>query len=210
MATRDPDGQPINSALNRRRRAVREVDELIGLCKGIVADGVVNREEASFLQDWLQHNREARGIWPASVLYPRIQDMLADGTLDSEEERELLRLLVQISGGNPKCIDAHSLTSSLPLNNPIPRIVIPGRSFCFTGKFLCGSRADCEVEISSRGGEILEGVSQDLDFLVIGLIGSRDWIHSTFGRKIEKAVDYRDKGMPLSIVAEEHFVNALR
>ena len=210
MATHDRDGQPINTALNRRNRTVREVDELIGLCKGIVADGVVNREEALFLQDWLEHNRESRGVWPTSVLYPRVQSMLADGTLDSEEERELLGLLVRISGGNPKCLDAHSLTGTLPLNDPVPKIVIPGNSFCFTGKLLYGSRADCEEEISSRGGQILGEVSQDLNFLVIGLIGSRDWVHSTFGRKIEKAVNYRSRGKSLSIVAEEHFVNALR
>ncbi len=210
MATYDRDGQPTNTALNRRNRAVREVDELIGLCKGIVADGVVNRDEALFLQDWLEHNRESRGVWPASVLYPRIQSMLVDGTLDSEEERELLGLLVRISGGNPKCLDAHSLTGTLPLNDPVPKIVIPGNSFCFTGKLLYGSRADCEEEISSRGGQILGEVSQDLNFLVIGLIGSRDWVHSTFGRKIEKAVNYRSRGKSLSIVAEEHFVNALR
>ncbi len=209
MATHDRDGQPINTALNRRNRTVREVDELIGLCKGIVADGVVNREEALFLQDWLEHNRESRGVWPTSVLYPRIQSMLADGTLDSEEERELLGLLVRISGGNPKCLDAHSLTGTLPLNDPVPKIVIPGNSFCFTGKLLYGSRAHCEEEISSRGGQILGEVSQDLNFLVIGLIGSRDWIHSTFGRKIEKAVNYRSRGNSPSIVAEEHFVNAL-
>jgi len=209
MATHDRDGQPINTALNRRNRTVREVDELIGLCKGIVADGVVNREEALFLQDWLEHNRESRGVWPTSVLYPRVQSMLADGTLDSEEERELLGLLVRISGGNPKCLDAHSLTGTLPLNDPVPKIVIPGNSFCFTGKLLYGSRAHCEEEISSRGGQILGEVSQDLNFLVIGLIGSRDWIHSTFGRKIEKAVNYRSRGNSLSIVAEEHFVNAL-
>ncbi len=210
MATHDRNGQPTNAALNKRGRTVREVDELIGLCKGIVADGVINSEEALFLQDWLEHNRESRGVWPASVLYPRIQSMLADGTLDNEEERELLGLLVQVSGGNPKFLDAHSLTSTLPLNSPIPSIVIPGNSFCFTGKLLYGSRTHCEEEISSRGGKILGGVSQDLNFLVIGLIGSRDWVHSTFGRKIEKAVAYRSKGVSLSIVAEEHFVNALK
>jgi len=136
--------------------------------------------------------------------------MLADGTLDSEEERELLGLLVQISGGNPKRLDAHSLTCTLPLNSPIPSIVIPGRSFCFTGKFLYGSRVECEQEITSRGGKTLDGISQDLNFLVIGIIGSRDWVHSVFGRKIEKAVDYRNKGKPLSIVAEEHFIEALK
>ena len=210
MSTRDRDGQTANSSFNWRDRTVREVDELIGLCKGIIADGIVNLEEARFLRSWLESNRESREIWPCSVLYPRIQAMLEDGKLENDEERELLSLLVQTVGGNPQALDAHSLTSTLPLNRPIPEVRIPGKSFCFTGKFLFGPRAQCEGLVLARGGEVLGNITEELDYLVIGVVGSRDWINSTFGRKIEKAVNYRNKGVPIAIVAEEHFVGALK
>lgn len=35
--------------------------------------------------------------------------------------------------------------------------------------------------------------------VVVGLLGSRDWAHSTHGRKIEAAVGMRRKGCPVSI-----------
>ena len=210
MSERDGDGQPVNSSFNRRERTVRDIDELIGLCKGIVADGTVNLDEAHFLQGWLESNRESRDAWPCSVLYPRIQSMLEDGTLQNEEERELLGLLLQVTGGNPQALDAHSLTSTLPLRRPVPDVLIPSNAFCFTGKFLYGTRSKCEEAVLLRGGKVVESITEDLDYLVIGLVGSRDWVHSTFGRKIEKAVGYRDKGIPITIVAEEHFIHALK
>lgn len=209
MSERNSDGQPVNPSFNQRDRIVREVDELIGLCKGIVADGLVNIDEARFLQGWLESNQESRAVWPCTVLYPRIRAMLKDGTLQDDEERDLLRLLVQVAGGNPQSLDAHSLTSTLPLNHPAPNVLIPTKSFCFTGKFLYGSRTRCAEAILNRDGTVMEGITKDLDYLVIGVIGSRDWLHSTYGRKIEKAVNYRDSGVPIAIVAEEQFVQAL-
>lgn len=210
MSERNGDGQPMNFAFNRRDRTMREIDELIGLCKGIVADGTVNVDEALFLQGWLESNRESRCVWPCSVLYPRIQSMLEDGNLQNEEEKELLGLLIQVTGGNPQALDAHSLTSTLPLSRPVPDVLIPSNAFCFTGKFLYGTRSKCEEAVLLHGGRVLENITEDLDYLVIGLVGSRDWVHSTFGRKIEKAVGYRDKGIPITIVAEEHFIHALK
>lgn len=58
--------------------------------------------------------------------------------------------------------------------------------------------------MTQRGGAIAS-VSKKLDYLVIGEIGSRDWIHSTHGRKIEKAVELRNGGARLAIVSERHW-----
>jgi len=41
------------------------------------------------------------------------------------------------------------------------------------------------------------------DYLVIGEIGSSNWVHSSFGRKIEKAMELKEKGR-ISIVSEKH------
>ena len=204
----DKDGQP-NPLFNWRARTVREVDELIGLCKGVLADGVVNQSEALFLQGWLETNRNSRDVWPGNVLFPRIQMMLEDGTLDATEERELLRILMSVCGNNPVPLNAHSLTSSLPLDDPPPSVVFPKNTFCFTGKMLSGPRKACEIEVVGRGGATCGSITTELSYLVIGTIGSRDWLHSTFGRKIEKAVAYRKQGIPLKIICEERFVDAL-
>jgi len=206
---RDEHGQPCNLALNAARRTEREIDELIGLCKGILADGVVNEEEAEFLHSWLRLNRETRDLWPANVLFDRIEGMLADGKLEQDEEKELLQLLVKVAGGNAGRLNAHSLSAGLPLDVPAAHISFDGRTFCFTGRFIFGSRDRCHSEVVSRGGIVVEAITRDLSYLVIGVVGSRDWKHSRYGRKIDKAVDYRAKGVPLAIVCEELFVASL-
>lgn len=206
---KDRNGQPINKAFNRARRTGREADELLGLCKGVLADGLINQAEASFLTQWLQLNRETSDQWPANVLFQRLASMLKDGHLDKEEEIELLDLLISVTGGDASRLNAHSLSTGLPISDPTPDVLIPGRSLCLTGKFLFGSRDACEAEIEKRGGFPRDNITADLDYLVIGVIGSRDWAHSSFGRKIERAVEYRSKGRPLAIVAEEHFLKAL-
>ena len=61
------------------------------------------------------------------------------------------------------------------------------------------------VMIESRHSPVGRAVTKQSQVLVIGAIGSSDWIHSSHGRKIEKAVKYRSAGIPLSIVSEEHW-----
>lgn len=199
------DGQAPNPLFTLRSRVTRDVDELIGLCKGMVADGSVCEAEAHFLLGWLERNRDARDVWPASVLFPRISSMLSDRRLQDDEEKELLDLLISVSGGNPAQLSASSLSTSMPLTRPEPPIEFSGRKFCLTGKFLLGTRKQCEQVVSGRGGLIEHAVTGSLDYLVVGLIGSRDWVHSTFGRKIEKAVELRNSGAVVAIVAEDHF-----
>lgn len=206
---KDPDGQPTNRAFNRRLRTGREVDELLGLCKGVLADGVINQPEAQFLAQWLRLNREASDQWPANVLFQRVTSMLKDGHLDKDEEVQLVDLLIELTGGDASRLNAHSLSTGLPISDPVPEVVIPGKSLCLTGKFVFGSRDKCKTEIETRGGLLIDSITVELDYLVIGVVGSRDWVHSSFGRKIEKAVEYRAKGHPVAIVAEEHFLKAL-
>jgi hypothetical protein len=42
-----------------------------------------------------------------------------------------------------------------------------------------------------------------------GTFGSRDWVHTSFGRKIQKAVDYRTSGSRLAIVGEDHWARCI-
>jgi hypothetical protein len=46
--------------------------------------------------------------------------------------------------------------------------------------------------------------------VIVGEGGSRDWLHSSYGRKIQEAVDYRDKGAMISIIPERHWALSLR
>lgn len=207
---RDADGQPLIRAYRSEAVAERKIDELIGIIKGVLADGNVSQGEAEFLLQWMNSNRDAAAVWPASVLYPRIEAALADGVLDSDEEKELLDLLLATVGGNtaPQ-IGESSDATTLPISRPVPQIVFLERTFCFTGKFYSGTRDWCHQQVILRGGLPADSITKKLHYLVIGEIGSRDWLHSTYGTKIQKAASYAAGGAPLMIVSEEHWATHL-
>jgi NAD-dependent DNA ligase len=207
---RDDYGQPHNRFYNRARLADRAIDELVGLCKGVIADGVVTTEEAQFLAQWMDVNREAADHWLANILYQRISAMLADGALDPDEQRELLALLREVtsSGASPGTYIAN-LSTSLPLTTPPPVMHFENRLFCLTGKFVYGPREQCESAILAKGGKVQPTPTYHTHYLVVGLLGSSDWIHSTHGRKIEFAIELREHGRPIVIISERHWARFL-
>lgn len=208
VSAREPHGQAPLPAFRAAAVRDRQVDELIGLVKGVLADGQVAEAEARFLLTWLTTNAGARESWPASALYPRLVRALQDDRLDAEEEGELLALLTTTVGGNAPARGESSMSTALPLTRPEPPVIFEGRAFAFTGKFYSGTRDWCEAQVMARGANVV-GISKKLDFLVIGEVGSRDWIHSTHGRKIEKAVALREAGARVAIVAEQHWQTQL-
>ena len=207
----DNDGQPTIRRLNAARISDRGIDELLGICRGVLADGVVTDREASYLVGWMDGNREVAGQWPARDLYRRLKEMLVDRTLVPEEQGELLDTLLGITGEKGDLAErVAGFSATLPLCSPPPKVDFQGRLFCLTGKFAHGTRMQCVKEVVERGGDVQAEPTRKTSFLVVGAMGSRDWIHSSYGRKIQAAVELRENGLPLHIIAEEHWMAALR
>jgi len=204
--TRADDGMAPVSAIAARQREGRDTDELIGLCRGILADGAVNAAEAAFLLRWLEGNRLVRDAFPFNVLYPRVAQALRDGVLDEAEERELLDTLMQATGQVVSPHIANSGSSQLMLDDPAPDVVHQNRSFAVTGVFSVGNRREVARLIESRGGVVAGNVSGKVHYFVVGNLGSGDWKHSTHGTKILKALQVRQSGAPIAIVAESHWL----
>lgn len=198
----------INTYFNRKRLDERQVDELVGLCQGIISDGQVSQIEAEFLQKWLLANTHITGNPVISLLYGRIAAVLSDKKLDSDEARELLETLQQFSGGNYELGDILK-SGTLPIDIPAPFIKFEEKRFCFTGTFAFGSRADCEAVTKKLNGES-GNLTGKTDYLVIGVYATESWKHSAFGRKIEKAVEMKGKGIPIAIIHEPHWVEAMK
>lgn len=207
--TLDVGGRPLNRRYNQRRRADRAVNEMLGLVRGVIADGRVSAEEVESLRYWLVENDDVTHVWPISVLAERVQRIFRDGVVDDLERAELHRLLQQTTGAGPGVPQPGSMPSRLPLCTPAPPLSFDGTVFVFTGAFAYGTRRDCEDAVVSRGALVRSNVTKGARFLVIGAIGNGDWAHSSHGRKIEKAVEYRTKGVPVAIVSEEHWTQYL-
>lgn len=190
------------------RLVQRDIDQLLGICEFSLQDGMIDQAEAESILAWLNSHKECLDTWPANILYDRLRSMLADGVLDDQEQGDLLGLILQIS--QPRSTDGAIVPSALPLNEPQPPVMFSGKSFCFTGVFDFGSRAECQAVVTDLGGACIHGIKKKLHYLVVGNIGSETWRHTSFGAKIAKAVEYRDKGIPIAIISESHWAAHLK
>lgn len=66
-----------------------------------------------------------------------------------------------------------------------------------------------EHVIAERGGTTAKNITRSCTYLVVGELGSDAWRFSRFGRKIERALQLRSKGMPIAIIRESDFCSHL-
>lgn len=191
-----------------RRIQDRLIDELIGISRGVIADGSVDEREAIFIGQWIENHREVADKWPVNVLYARLTEMLKDGRLSDVERLELLETLKDITGESSAYQEPNRSTT-LPLTRPFPDVNIVDSTFCLTGRFVFGSTIECEETVSELGGTVVQFPTAETNYLVIGELSSPDWVHTTFGRSIEKAVEMQGNGHPIKIISEEHWVNQM-
>jgi len=190
------------------RISTRQIDELIGLARGIACDGSVTQPEIEFLQKWLAANQTISHQPVIHTLYTRVSEVLSDGILDSEEASELLETLNSLSDRDFELGEVLKSTS-LPLCNPPPSpLRFSGQTYCFTGTFNYGQRRLCEEAVLVRGGQC-GSLTRKTDVLVIGLYATESWKHSSFGNKIIKAAEMRENGAPISLVSEEYWTSHL-
>jgi NAD-dependent DNA ligase len=189
------------------RISSRQIDELIGIARGIAADGSLNQAEVEFLQKWLAANLGISDQPVIRTLYKRVSDILFDGIADAEECAELLETLNRFSNRDFELGEVLKSTS-LPLCDPAPGLDFAGRTYCFTGTFSYGKRRDCERVVMERGASC-GPLSLKTNYLVIGVYATESWKHSSMGNKIVKACGWRDEGVPIAIVSEEHWTKHL-
>ena len=201
MSDKDP-----RNALNYRKPEIehRAIDELIGLSRGLLADGMINQAEAEFLHKWLAANHHISDNPVIGHLLARIEEMLADNFLDDDEAEELFNTLERFTGNNFEFGEILKSTS-LPVNDPLPPLEFEGKRFCFTGTFAYGKRKECEKAVIDLGAEA-GPLTKKTDYLVIGVYATDSWKHSSYGRKIEKAAADRDAGHPIALIPENYWL----
>jgi hypothetical protein len=202
----DAHGQPADPHINFRNRLDRGIHEMLGLCRGVLADGVVVEKEVRYLNDWINVNPELAVEWPIDVLARRLLKIFEDGKVEESERSDLADLLREITGGKTNVWAGEFAATTLPLDKPPPELSFAGRVYVFTGKFALGPRQVCEDITRQRGAACESRITKRTNYLVIGTFGSSHWAHTSFGRKIMKAAAQREKGGGvLQIVCEDHW-----
>ena len=190
------------------RLLARSCESLLGIAAGLIADGELNKIEVQYLSTWLADHPELSDSWPGEVVYKRVREALADGFLTAEELAYLQLTLQELVGGSfSEDGTVPTGANALPIDRSVD-VGIPDRTFCFTGKFLYGTRNACERAVLARGGQ-LSSVQVALSFLVIGSLSSRDWKFSSHGTKIESAMRLKEAGSQIRIVSEDQWIAAL-
>jgi NAD-dependent DNA ligase len=186
----------------------REVAELLGLCKGMIADGVVNEDEAIALKVWLRSHPDVAVAFPGKQLAERLDRIFADGVIQDDERAELETMVADLVGEPEDRSGEMNRSTRLPLTDPAPAIFFEGKEFVFTGNF-CMRRKECERLVTERAGRAWNDVTRRADYLVIGTVAADAWITAAWGNKILSAMQLRDEGHHIAIVAESHWLEAI-
>lgn len=208
VTPKDADGQPIRLFKAREENNVaKAIDQLTGICTGILADGVVSPKEVEFFASWVQKFAPLEPIWPFTDILKRVEIIFADGRASEEECEELRGVMEALCGYTKQADPTETYSTNLPLSNPLPDpVIFKERIFNITGKFAFGTRKKVIEVIEGAGGKALDSSpTRDSHYLIIGLFASRDWAHTSHGRKIERAVELRDSNSGIAIISEEHW-----
>lgn len=208
LASKDAHGQPLPLfKANLENNVSKAIDQLSGICSGILADGVVTEQEVAFFAEWIRKYAPFEPVWPFTDILARVERIFADGCCDEEEREELRGVMEALCGHTAQAKPEETYSTTLPLDSPLPEpIVFPDRVFTITGKFAFGTRRKVMEAIEARGGRPSDTApTRESHYLTVGVFTSRDWANTNYGRKIERAVELRNSGSGIAIISEEHW-----
>lgn len=199
--------------VNARWKGEERISFFWGMAYMALADKKVTHEEATELHKWLIHV-EASGLSDPLMnsLLVKLDKYLSEGELSSAHAEELLTDLkkavtpIEYQGEVQR-------TTQYPIKEPEPNIVFEAKEFAFTGNFSDTgglSRETYYVPKLERVGAIFsERITNRCDYLVIGDYVSNSFRQGNYGRKIERAMRYREETGSPKIVSETHFKTSL-
>lgn len=182
---------------------------MVGLVRGVVADGRVSEDEAHRLSSWARENPEIATRYPANLLSRRLERIFMDGRVDRRERARLAAMLEQLAENPSGFGGGYPLATDLPITQPPPEVVFEGQTFVFGGEMAYGPLHACEREVMELGGSCEHTVNRRTDYVVIGTIAADDWCQGSFGGLVDEVVQYRSRGVPIAVITEEHWVSAL-
>jgi NAD-dependent DNA ligase len=192
-----------------KRQLVKSTEMLLGMITAMVADEHLHDKEIKLLSTWLSENEGVAEHWPGSVIAMRIQEVLSDGIITEVERTHLLTVLSDFSvNGFAQTGSASAEVLQLPIDDDAP-VTIAGSNVCHTGTFVFGTRLACERLTEKAGGIPQNKITRKTHVLVVGSLVSRDWLHTSFGRKIQKAAELQLDGVSISIISENRWTQLL-
>ncbi len=185
---------------------------LQGMLGGIIADEIIKKEELDKLQEWMQHHEHLKGYWPFDEIDSLVVDVLEDGIVDEKEHELLMKYFSEFSAFLTKNSETKTTFSKSKTVAGVcstnPEIDFEDKNFCLTGTSQREPRKEIKQKIESIGGAFHSSLRKDTDYLIICSEGSDCWTFACYGRKVEKAVNWRKEGSKIQIIHEFDFWDA--
>lgn len=205
------DGQP-PSGINSKKVRARQQAELAGILKGVACDNVITPNEAKFVFEWINVHRQVEDGVTYTELIQVLQtlDEKTGGTFEEPSAlTHVLKIVKKLVNGGLSIPSPTDLTLDVADEINASQIVFKDRYFCFTGKLKFGTRSKAHEATKSKSGNVADSVTQKLDYLICGDLGSRDWSQSAFGEKIRQALCIRKNGGRLLIINESTWAESI-
>lgn len=200
---------PSVQAILRKRQLNKGIELLLGLVTGMLADGSLNDMEINFLNTWLTEHSDVASIWPGNAVAKLVREIIADGVITESERMRLVKMLNDLSVNDfsqTGSVSAEVMT--LPLDEHC-EVNLRNANICLTGEFLFGTRSKCE-EIATQSGSLpYNTVTKKIAYLIIGTNVSPHWLHTSYGRKIEQAMQLQQTGHGIRIISERRWLALL-
>jgi NAD-dependent DNA ligase len=189
-----------------------KIRELHGMMKGVKSDGVITIDEVEFLKKWIHKNNDTVDEWPVSELYDILVEALEDGKIDESESERIIKFCSQFDEKNPEFYTwqetedgfllyskAKSLDTITSVLSDIKPSSLEEKVVCFTG-IMEVARSVAKAKAGKHGCVVKSGVSGKVDYLIVGKKSNPCYSQSTYGTKIQKAME-----LGVTIIPEETF-----
>lgn len=192
------------------RQFVKSAQVLSGIITGIVADGQLHDMEIQMLSTWISANPEVAQSWPGSAVARYLAEAMADGVITAEERTHLLHTLQQLVGSDfAESGAVDPAVTALPFDETAATPFQNSR-ICLTGEFLYGTRSACERLAEKAGCTPVAAVSKKVHYLIVGTNISPQWVNTSYGTKILRAMELRGEGHQISIIRERDWLNRMQ
>ena len=187
-----------------------DMQHLRPILSAIASDGTVAEAEIEQLSMWLAAREHLRKCWPYEEMDSLLTTTMQDQSIDPNEHKLLLDFCSSFTTSDQDFETPHVTARMLSdIFAVSPVISFDDYLFCFTGESKRATREEMKALAQDRGAKVVESVSPQLDYLIVGVGGNPCWAYASYGRRIEKAMGLRRQGSKLLIIHESDFFNAL-
>ena len=198
----------------------QEIQHLSGILHGIIANSEINDLEIINLHKWLSMNEHLLGTYPYDSLSELLNHILEDGIIDENERSFLKSFFNAFCNPSLSYKIEQALTNSEPENftklyekysifEDDPQIIFKDNTFCVTGISAKYKRSEIFEMIEQRGGIVSKNMTKDTDYLIYCNEGNTCWAFSTWGRKVERAINYKKKDSRIHIIKEDDLLRTI-